>query len=203
MSISFAKNQTKISEIIDVFDAKAGTEEVIKYAINFFIKKFDDHFLKYISYRKQRDLMIVNCFFSFILQDVKMDNKLCLKYDFVENLFTNKKCDFQDILPINSKEIILNLEQEIAILKTFKEFFNDIKKKISFDISHGKIDAKISKVMSLKDDFVLNKLTKSENIKKRILANLGCIKDYSVIFSNSILLHSLQEEFYVILRSKL
>lgn len=191
MSISFQKGQRNIQLLID--GDKNNT--VARTVLGQFISMFDGHYINYISYRKQRDLMIVNCFYKMILQDVKIDKKNLEKYQFSSLVKTGYGVDLNYVLPINSREAVIVLEREIAVLKAFYLFYADLKKIFSNAKDICCIETKIKKVQQLNDDTTMARITTNETIKKNIFNELGVMKEFEKIQVNMILYNSLKDSF--------
>ena len=196
MSIDFT-NKKQISEnnLID-FPNDIDFSLKVDTIYHHFIKMFDTHFLNYISFRKQRDLMITNIFYQIILNDIAIDKKIKEKYNLSDNfeIQHNKlKINYEEILPISTREIVLNIEQEILILKTFQLFFEEFSEKYK-EINTQMIEKKIKKIQFLTDENMFNKLTHNQYMRDKILDIIGKIKDYDSISINMTFLNSLKKE---------
>lgn len=189
MSISFKKGQHNIQLLID--GDKNNT--VAKTVLGQFVTMFDRHYLNYIAYRKQRDLMMVNCFYKMILKDVKIDKKNLEKYQFGSSVDVKDGIDFGSVVLIPQKETIVALEREIAYLKAFYLFYTDLKKifKNMEDIYY--IETKIKKVKQLNDETMFARITTSEIIKKNIIQEIGTMNTYEKIQFDVNLYHSLKD----------
>ena len=154
MSISFKKGQHNIQLLID--GDKNNT--VAKTILSQFITMFDRHYLNYIAYRKQRDLMMVNCFYKMILHDVKINKKHIEKYQFSALVDVKDGIDFGSVVSISQKETIIALEREIAYLKAFYLFYTDLKKIFTNVDDIYYIETKIKKVNI---DFILADILES------------------------------------------
>ena len=196
MSIDFT-NKKQISEnnLID-FPNDIDISLKVDTIYHHFVKMFDTHFLNYISFRKQRDLMITNIFYQIILNDITIDKKIKEKYNLSDNfeIQHNKlKINYEEILPISTREIVLNIEQEILILKTFQLFFEEFSEKYK-EINTQMIEKKIKKIQFLTDENMFNKLTHNQYMRDKILDIIGKIKDYDSISINMTFLNSLKKE---------
>ena len=189
MSISFANGHHNIQLLID--SDKNNT--VAKTVFNQLITMFDGHYLNYIAYRKQRDLMIVNCFYKMIIRDVKINKKHIEKYQFSSLVDVKNGFDFERVVPISQKETIIALEREISVLKAFYLFHADLKKCFSNFTDIGCIEAKIKKVQQLNDEAMFARITTSETIKKNIMQEIGKMNTYEEVRANENLYRSLKD----------
>lgn len=189
MSISLKKGQHNIQLLIE--GNKNNT--VTKTILGQFVAMFDRHYLNYIAYRKQRDLMMVNCFYKMILKDVKIDKKNLEKYQFGSLVDVKDGIDFGSVVLIPQKETIIALEREIAYLKAFYLFYTDLKKIFKNVEDIGCIEAKIKKVKQLDDEAMFARITTSEIIKKNIIQEIGTMNTYEKIQFDVNLYHSLED----------
>lgn len=206
MSISFARNSLKISEKVCEFIYNEAEKQRSDVVADYLMKLFDTHYLRYISYRKERDLMIVNCFYEMLLNDTVINKKTIKKYDF-SNLITNGAdvLNFKNAVPVNSQETIFFLEKEISNLKTFQKLFFNLEKVLpQIDkTTISNICTKIKKVSNLSDMNILNRITKSKEIKDLIIDKLGKVKEYDKISDDVALLSHIKEEIETLLNFKL
>ena len=189
MSISFKKGQHNIQLLID--GDKNNT--VAKTILSQFITMFDGHYLNYIAYRKQRDLMMVNCFYKMILHDVKINKKHIEKYQFSALVDVKDGIDFGSVVSISQKETIIALEREIAYLKAFYLFYTDLKKIFTNVDDIYYIETKIKKVKQLNDEAMFARITTSEIIKKNIIQEIGTMNTYEKVQFDVNLYHSLKD----------
>ena len=189
MSISFKKGQHNIQLLID--GDKNNT--VAKTILSQFITMFDRHYLNYIAYRKQRDLMMVNCFYKMILHDVKINKKHIEKYQFSSLVDVKDGIDFGSVVKIKKKETIIALEREIAYLKAFYLFYTDLKKIFTNVDDIYYIETKIKKVKQLNDEAMFARITTSEIIKKNIIQEIGTMNTYEKVQFDVNLYHSLKD----------
>ena len=177
MSISFANGHRNIQLLVD--GDKNNT--VAKTVLGQFVTMFDGHYLNYIAYRKQRDLMMVNCFYKMILHDVKINKKHIEKYQFSSLVDVKDGIDFGRVISISQKETIIALEREIAVLKTFYLFYSDLRECSPNFADIGCIEAKIKKVKQLNDEAMFARITTSETIKKNIIQEIGKMNTHEKI----------------------
>ena len=189
MSISFANGHRNIQLLVD--GDKNNT--VAKTILSQFITMFDGHYLNYIAYRKQRDLMMVNCFYKMILHDVKINKKHIEKYQFSSLVDVKDGIDFGRVVSISQKETIIALEREIAVLKAFYLFYTDLKKIFKNMEDIYCIETKIKKVKQLNDEAMFARITTSEIIKKNIIQEIGTMNTYEKIQFDVNLYHSLKD----------
>ena len=199
MSISFVKKRDKLSERVYPFITQQIQEKKAGVIAKYLIKQFDTHFLHYIAYRKQRDLLIVNYFYQSLLHDVNVDKKIFKKYEINADIYEDGRIDFNKVLPINANEITLHLENEISILKSLHEVFTSLSS-LSLNLqNNGNIQVKLRKVEALNDQNFFNRITKNEAIKKQILQKLGVVKEYAEIASNAIFYLKVKKEVELLL----
>lgn len=195
MSISFAKNKNianEIGRIVGELELKTSKEEIA----NHFLKIFDAHYLNYINQRKQRDLIILNCFYKKVFENAKI-NKNFKKDNSLSDFFETKKGTFEindNILPIALDENVFYLEKEIEILKSFALFFEDLFLKDTKNSYYLNVLKKIEKIKSLTDESFLNRITKSKNIKNEIFKQIGCITNFDKIKVNYLFYNNLKKE---------
>lgn len=190
--IKFEKNEKKLR----VLDKNDFVEEKIGAIKNYLFKMFDTHFLNFIAHRKIRDYAMVNEAIKLIVEsgnfskDVINDNKLS---DFFV-LEKNRLSILNDILPVNHKEQVLNIEREIEILKTIMKFYNDFSKQYL----HNEIDihilSKMSKVKELTDEKILNRISSSEVFCKKVMSNIPSLKSFDKIGDSKIFYNLLEQE---------
>ena len=169
-----------------------------KLAVNNFIKIFDSHYLQYISYQKQRDLMIINNFYKLILKDVKIDKKLMRKYEFSDLVECNGVVNFDNVTQMNSKETIVFLEYEISILKAFYKFYKHLYEDLKKIFSNACIELKMQKVKRISGDNIFNMITVNRKVRKQITDKIGVVKKYSEIKVNLLFTELLRNQFLIL-----
>ena len=208
MSINF---KTKNNEMFRTnFDSsndgilnKLKKEKLVEIFIKNTINDFDNHFLNYISNRKQRDLMIFNEFLSLIIEEGEFEKKNISKYESSNYLVLDKKkikIDNQ-ILPIDATETIIFLEKEMSILKTYYEIFkknenNNIMNNYKNIFSN--LDNKIKKVSFLNDNNMFQRITRSDNVRNNILKKIGIIKSFNEVSIDKLLYCCLMQNFDIL-----
>ena len=154
------------------------------------VKSFDLYFLQFISFRKQRDLLITNTFFRYLLQNVNVDKNF-KKDNGLSEFFSVKKGALSiddELLPISIEEINKGLQMQMEILKTFYETFDKYVNNSGEVKDKFGIDAKINKVKALTDEAIMQRLTKSKDIVSYIFSKVGKIKVFDKISSAKITL---------------
>ena len=182
MSITFIKKQNNVLENITNIIYNSDTEDNYRQISDHLLKIFDSHYLTFISNRKQRDLIILNCFYEMILHNsVKVDKEIKQKYelsDFFE--IKNNKIDIsKNLLPISIEENILYLENEVQILKTLQLFFEKIVSTNIFFKQSLDIEIKINKIKDLNDNKIIERITTGQKIKSQILEKVGSVKNFN------------------------
>lgn len=187
MSITFVKKQNNILEKIEDIIYNTKIEDINMQVSNYLMKIFDNHYLNYISNRKQRDLIILNCFYKIILENaVKCDKNIKDKYE-LSDFFEVKNSHIEisnNLLPISLDENVLHLEKEIEILKTLEFAFSNIAEKHQDLKQYLSIDKKMKKIKDLSDNKFINRITNSNKVKLEILEKIGNIKDFNKISVN-------------------
>ena len=187
MSITFVKKQNNILEKIEDIIYNTKIEDINMQVSNYLMKIFDNHYLNYISNRKQRDLIILNCFYKIILENaVKCDKNIKDKYE-LSDFFEVKNSHIEisnNLLPISLDENVLHLEKEIEILKTLEFAFSNIAEKHQDLKQYLSIDKKMKKIKDLSDNKFINRITNSNKVKLEILEKIENIKDFNKISVN-------------------
>ena len=187
MSITFVKKQNNILEKIEDIIYNTKIEDINMQVSNHLMKIFDNHYLNYISHRKQRDLIILNCFYKIILENaVKCDKNIKDKYE-LSDFFEIKNSHMEisnNLLPISLDENVLHLEKEIEILKTLEFAFSNIAEKHQDLKQYLSIDKKMKKIKDLSDNKFINRITNSNKVKLEILEKIENIKDFNKISVN-------------------
>ena len=208
MSINF---KTKNNEMFRTnFDSsndgilnKLKKEKLVEIFIKNTINDFDNHFLNYISNRKQRDLMIFNEFLSLIIEEGEFEKKNISKYESSNYLVLDKKkikIDNQ-ILPIDATETIIFLEKEMSILKTYYEIFKKIENNNimnNYKNIFSNLDNKIKKVSFLNDNNMFQRITRSDNVRNNILKKIGIIKSFNEVSIDKLLYCCLMQNFDIL-----
>ena len=166
-----------------------------------FVKMFDLHYLQYISYRKQRDFIITNYFYQFLLKNSKVDKKIINSCCFTDLVDLSNGISFDNVLQFNQNDLALNLERKISILKTFDAVLNDFKKIFIVSDRIKSINTKMKKVISLSDESFVSRITDNESIKNKIISKIGVIKKYDEILISELLYNSLKKEIDLICQS--
>ena len=154
-----------------------------------YIKLFDGAYLNFISYRQQRDLLLLNEFYKYVLTNCKMQKEFLKDISIVNNLITFD--NERGVLEIKGVKIFDNvvktnarlLEKEMKYLKSLNEMFvkyNIFADKQDEDIIKS-IRAKINKASTICDESFLSTITKNKKIQKIIISKLPTVKNFSDI----------------------
>ena len=173
MSISFARN--KIVNVSSNFkDEFAGLNNNFGFASSLgkeqSLRLFDKYFLDFISFRKQRDLVITNRFLCFLLNQVAVDSGF-KKKNGLTDLFKINSSKFEvdkDILLVSLKEINSGLELSCSVLENIVNFLESVDY-FADDEFRKNISTKIEKTKKLTDDAILKTLTSNKKVAKKIL----------------------------------
>jgi len=192
----------RISEDLNDFSyIKTDRKDIFTALERRFVKMFDLHYLQYISYRKQRDFIITNYFYQFLLKISKVDKKIINSCCFTDLVDLSNGISFDNVLQFNQNDLALNLERKISILKTFDAVLNDFKKIFIASDMIKSINTKIKKVISLSDESFVSRITDNESIKNKIISKIGVIKKYDEILISELLYNSLKKEIDLICQS--
>ena len=154
-----------------------------------YIKLFDGAYLNFISYRQQRDLLLLNEFYKYVLTNCIMPKEFLKDISIVNNLITFD--NERGVLEIKGVKIFDNviktnarlLEKEMKYLKSLNEMFvkyNIFADKQDEDVIKS-IRAKINKASTICDESFLSTITKNKKIQKTIISKLPTITNFSDI----------------------
>ncbi len=182
MSISFSRK--KNIDFSNVFNdgfqlSRKNIGGVLGFEKERFIKMFDKFFFDFISFRKQRDLLIVNSFLISLISDIEVDDKF-KKNHRLSDVFSfdnNKILVNNNLTPISTNELNTGLNLSISTLKKFFDFAESVKYFDDLDLKKN-ISAKIKKVKTLDDWNILKTLTSDKKVLVGIQEKLGDVLKY-------------------------
>ena len=176
MSISFARNKivnfssdfkNELAELNNSFGlaSSLGKEQSLRL--------FDKYFFDFISFRKQRDLVITNCFLCLLLDQVAVDDDF-KKRNGLTNVFKTNERRFnvsKDIMRVSIKEINGGLHMSFSVLENIVSFLESVDYFVDNEFRKN-ISAKMEKIRKLTDDAILKTLTSNKKVAKQVLSFL-------------------------------
>ena len=179
-----------------VYDTGTELQNILRLNPNFvkqhYITLFDKAYLNCISYRQQRDLLLINEFYKYITTHCQMQTKFFKTINIVNNLMVIDEKN--NIVEMNSFDLCNDiaktnaklLEKEMKYLKSLNEMFINMKifkENQDKDIIKS-IRAKINKVSTICDESFLSQITKNKTIQKEIISKLPKIIKFAKIKVN-------------------
>ncbi len=204
MSINFKRDngvRLKISEDISEFIYDNESMNKIELFAHHLLKTFDEHYLKYIFFRKHRDLLIINECMNYLISDVRFCKEKIKSYKLGDYFKVDGEriAKNDDVLSFDTCETIICIENEISILKAFDIFFSDLVRKYSILKNTLNVSVKMNKVRTLSDHSIICELTKNIEIQKTILSKIKGVKTFDNIPVNSSFYKRLKEESRLII----